>query len=988
MGKRFTKDSLDRILSIITDEEERRVLLESDDPVLWAENHFYDPDGGEVPFKAKEMFYEFLRTGNKDRAGRIGRQAGKCESKDTHIQLADGSWPTASELFNQFGEDGSFKIISTDQRTYKHNITTAVIKDNGYKKLVQIDTTSGFCTKNTSNHPYLIWKDMSPFPEWIDGSKVEPGDRIAVTRSLEIVNVRDKFSSIKDKDSAALLGYLVGDGGTSQHTIKFTSENTELIDKVNEILRTLNTEMVLEKLQYSKYDYSFKSAIDSPYKKGNASKTWITDFTRKHNLSGKLSKEKEVPIDIFTSSNEIISSFIGAYWDTDGWICNLKSGKKTQIGVGSSSYKLICGVRTLLLRLGIQSRIKYKPVKYNGSRNPNWQLTITDFRDISRFAKIVPIIHVKKKEALINIIEKNTRSTVDTIPSGVWLYVDNLCSKLKISLSKASPSTRIRKEYSSNRTKFSKQISYFNDSFLNAISESDIFWDEVKSVTSLPKEQTYAIYVPETNNLITDNFITHNTVHTTLDIMHTAAFSNNAIINVFLPEKKNMNRMLEIMANLLGRSDLKTAFRMGAGDMKGGAKGDVKPSYDYEIQVASGSCIRFFFMSHKPDKARGQRATHMYIDEADYLPEKAFDVINGIVKGNLGIRVTAISTPSGMEDSWFRNFCNACSKNGTEFHISTKQEKNWLEIEKRLRELIFDDVTWNLEVLAEWADAKGAVYKKDLIDNAINRSFIGNTRVTKEEIYETSEYKEGDKFLGVDWNVPQNGVRLVEITKMYDQYWVTRNHKIAYDEFTQTKSVEEILKLHDQFGYKYISVDLGYGEVQIELLLKALAERGDQQIKVLNIVDSQKKEEMIIDTETPAGGRKRTIINVRTKTKIVGLVSKFIESSMVFFQEDDAVKDGIVKEVRNFRRKGTAMDGGFLYSENTHSLSALQIAVHGLDKWVRYGNLANRIVTEVKATASLNDTLKRGRQNMNSIQSSPFYIKRSTTGRTGGLSRG
>lgn len=479
------------------------------------------------------------------------------------------------------------------------------------------------------------------------------------------------------------------------------------------------------------------------------------------------------------------------------------------------------------------------------------------------------------------------------------------------------------------------------------------------------------------------------TVHTTVDIMHTAAFSNNAIIDVFVPEKKNMNRMLEIMANLLRCSDLKSAFQMG-GARKAKDNKDVDPVYDYEIKVASGSVVRFFFMSHKPDKARGQRATHLYVDEADYLPVKAFDVITGIVKGNLGIRVTAISTPSGIDGSWFRKFCDSCAKNGSEFHISTKQEKNWPEIEKRLRELIFDDVTWNLEVLAEWADARGAVYKKDQIDNAINKSIIDGVRLTKDEIYQTQEYIDGDKWLGVDWNVPQNGVRLVEITQMYGSLWVTRNHKVSYENYTQTRAVAEVLELHQKYKYKQISVDFGYGETQVELLMQQLSTLGQDPLKVLNVVDSQKKEEMTIEFETQDGGRKKTVLNTRVKTKIVSILGKAIETEMVFFREDDVRDDGLVKEIRNFRRKGAAMDGGFIYSENTHSLSALQINMHGVDKWRRLQNKVQS-TTEIVTTVSLAETIRRKAKNEISMQSSQVVVgsgKPNFIRRTEGLSRG
>ena len=992
MGKRFSRDILERLLSLVTEDEERKVLIESDDPVYWAENHFYDPDGGDVPFKAKEMFYDFLRTGGKDRAGRIGRQAGKCESKDTHIQLADGSWPTAEEIYSTVGEDGKFEILSTDMRTLRHIKTPAVITDNGVKSIIRVSTRSGFTTKNTDNHPYLVWCKKEADPRWVDASSLEPGMRIATSRDLTYCFVKDELSILSELE-AELLGYLIGDGGTSQHTIRYTSENIELIDRINEILNKLNTGMKLKKCDYGKYDYSFITTEESGYTKGGSKRTWITDFVRKHKLDRKLSKHKVVPASVFRSSNNVIAAFLGAYLSTDGWVCRLTDGNRSQIGFGSSSHELLLGVRTLLLRLGIQSVINKRSTHLNEKTFISWQLIIMDSRYLFTFKEKITPIHIAKAEELSRLNFKENRSTTDTIPSGIWLkvkaYIRSTGKSARSLLNQDN--ARIRLGDSPNRRTFISRTKNMDDSWFSALGASDIFWDTIKTIELCGEEQTYAIYVPETNNLLTDNFITHNTVHTILDIMHTGAFSNNAIINVFVPEKKNMNRMLEIMANFLKNSDLKSAFQMGSSRKTMDTKNDVTPSYDYEIRVASGSVIRFFFMSNKPDKARGQRATHLYVDEADYLPVKAFDVITGIVKGNLGIKVTAISTPSGIDGSWFRKFCDACSKNGAEFHISTKQEKNWPEIEARLRTLIFDDVTWNLEVLAEWADAKGAVYKKECIDDAVNKSILDRNHLTKEDVYSMDEYITGTKWLGVDWNVPQNGVRLVEITQMFGNLWITRNHKISYENYTQTKAVEEVLNLHSIYRYKQISVDVGYGETQIELLMKSLSEKGQDPKVVLNLVDSQKKEETVIEYEQPGGGRRKSTIITRVKTKIVNLLAKAIETEIVFFKQDDERDDGIVKEVRNFRRKTAAMDGGFIYSDNTHSLSALQIGMHGVDKWRRQNGHQSSLCTEIVSTISLSESIKRNRTNNIAIQSSSFGIgtsggKGSFVSRTGGLS--
>jgi len=423
------------------------------------------------------------------------------------------------------------------------------------------------------------------------------------------------------------------------------------------------------------------------------------------------------------------------------------------------------------------------------------------------------------------------------------------------------------------------------------------------------------------------------TVHMCVDILHCAGINQHAVILIFVPEKKNMNRMLEIMQNLIRGSELRTSYRLGT---RKKLRDALEPEYDYEIKASTGSVIRFFFMKQRPDKARGQTATHIYVDEAEYLPDKAWPVINGIIKGNPNIPIWASSTPSGLEDTWFRQFCDKCAdpknKNGAEYHLPSTLEKNWPQIEARLRELIFDEVTWKLEVLAEWAEAKGAVYKGSAIDEALMRGALAGRYLTMEELRQTLEYERGSKYLGVDWNNPQNGVRIIEICTMFGRPWVTRHESISYAEYTQSRSVERIVNLYKEGKHLVISVDSGYGETQIELLQKELPKVGGEPSKLLNIVDSTKKEKMVVEYDSPeTGGRRRNTIVVRVKTKIVGLLAKYLEESLVLPKEEEGKRDGLIKELRNFRRKGYQRDGGFEYTDNTHSLSALQFCVHGYD---------------------------------------------------------
>ncbi len=429
------------------------------------------------------------------------------------------------------------------------------------------------------------------------------------------------------------------------------------------------------------------------------------------------------------------------------------------------------------------------------------------------------------------------------------------------------------------------------------------------------------------------------TVHMVVDMAHTAYFNKNIVIYVFIPNKKQLNRILEIFGNMLRNSDIADAFSMGNSGKKKKKKSSIEAEYDYEIQCASGSSIRVFLMGQNPAKARGQ-SMHgngaIYIDEVEYLPEKAFGVITGLVKGGPNTPIWASSTPSGLPDTWFRIFCdNAVALNNDEakeFHLPTTLDENWPVIEKRLRSVIFDEVTWKLEVLAEWADAIGAVYKKDIIDKAIENSKIFDQYFTMEELRVTQEYQDADKFLGVDWNVPQNGVRVIEVAKMFDKFFITRHEIISHEQYTQIYTVQRIMELYKQFNYKTISVDAGYGATQIELLHAELNKINKNPEQILTVVDSVKK---VKRTLSESDDNARIELDIRVRHYMVNLLGIYLENKLALPIEED-VRQGLVAEIRAFKRKKSQNEfGGFEYSDNTHSLSALQICIYGIDEYYR-----------------------------------------------------
>lgn len=425
------------------------------------------------------------------------------------------------------------------------------------------------------------------------------------------------------------------------------------------------------------------------------------------------------------------------------------------------------------------------------------------------------------------------------------------------------------------------------------------------------------------------------TVHSMVDVLHTCMFQKNVIMLIFVTSIPLMNRMLTIISNLVKNTELEDSITRR---QKGKSRESVEEEYDHAVYFDNGNKIYFFAMNKNPDKARGQYGTHIYVDEADFMPEEAWPVITGVIKRDPNIKLTVSSTPSGVSGSWFERFCKKCAldsyTDGAEFHLPTRLDDDWELIEPRLRASIHDEVTWALEVDAEFVEPKGAVYKREVVEESFKRWEFNGSAPSMESVLETLEYRTAQKFLGVDWNTPQNGVRIVELARMWGKLLLTRHIVVSYEEYTQLNAVRVVVDLAVANNYAMISVDEGYGATQIELLKAELSKRGYDVSRLINVVDSNKHESITIEYRSPHDGsiQQREYMKVKTKFRIVNLLGQYMETELALPPE---VYDTLGNEIRNFRRKGKSGEGGFVYSENSHSLSALHVAIHGYDRYSR-----------------------------------------------------
>jgi len=135
---------------------------------------------------------------------------GKCLSADAEIVLDDGSVATIEEVVRR--RPGRVGTLRDDFRLARAQPSDHV--DDGIKPTFQVTTRLGRRVETTLPHPFLTLDGWKPLAE------LREGDFVAVPRELPVFGT----ASMRECE-IKLLGYLIGDGGLTGTSPRFTTTN-------------------------------------------------------------------------------------------------------------------------------------------------------------------------------------------------------------------------------------------------------------------------------------------------------------------------------------------------------------------------------------------------------------------------------------------------------------------------------------------------------------------------------------------------------------------------------------------------------------------------------------------------------------------------------------------------------------------------------------------------------------------------------------------
>ncbi|MBW4478021.1 MAG: replicative DNA helicase [Tolypothrix brevis GSE-NOS-MK-07-07A] len=419
---------------------------------------FYDLDAMTTGFQRSDLIIV---------AGRPSM--GKCLSHDSEIVLADGQIATIEELYQQ--RQGSLLTLNDD---WKFIFTQpSAFVDDGIKPVFRVTTRLGRVIETTITHPFLTIKG------WQRLETLQVGDKIAIPRKINVFGTE----TIRECE-VKLLGYLIGDGGLTNSTPRFTNSNP--------LLQTDFSQAVTE----------FGG---------------LTIWLEKLGLWGKDAHTKTIPAIVFKLEKAQLSLFLNRLFATDGWATVLNSGQ-SQLGYCTVSEKLARQIQHLLLRFGIIAALKKRSIKYNNTRRPAWQLDITDALSIKNFISEIGIF--SKEAALAKVIEaisqKRYQTNRDLIPIEIWEQIAAAKGNEPWTILAQRAGIKGYSNIHVGKRALSRErlwilATTLEDLPLQQLAASDVYWDEIVSIESVGNKQVYDLTIPQTHNFVANDICVHNT---------------------------------------------------------------------------------------------------------------------------------------------------------------------------------------------------------------------------------------------------------------------------------------------------------------------------------------------------------------------------------------------------------------------------------------------------------------------------------------------
>lgn len=342
----------------------------------FAENFFY-LRGAQFSLDEYPHMRNIYNSTAQDVVMKFSRQ---CVVDDQVVRLANGLPKKAVDL-----KEGD-PVIGFNTKTLKNEVTSIKnVWDNGRVPCYEIKTRMGHSCKVTHNHP--IWTLRG----WKDAEKFKVGDDIAISWN-DSCALEDK-KTIPDWKVTAMAHLLAEGSLTGPRGINYSNMNDDNVSELSKALKNLNNQIELKPTSSPQVERPGQYRINGL---GSGTSNPVIDWLKEEGVYGHNSETKFHPDWIYLLTKEQIIEYLRVWWNTDGYV-SYHSNNNVYINIGLISRDLIIGLKYLLLKLGIATRIYYDvPKVYDGTDKKVWVLSILGSKSKKIFLDLIPSYKINK----------------------------------------------------------------------------------------------------------------------------------------------------------------------------------------------------------------------------------------------------------------------------------------------------------------------------------------------------------------------------------------------------------------------------------------------------------------------------------------------------------------------------------------------------------------------------------------------------------------
>ena len=397
-------------------------------------------------------------------------------------------------------------ILAVDRWQKVRPFEVARVWSTGVKPVFKLQTRTGRTVTATANHPLLTAQG------WRQVDELQIGDIVATAMRLP------EHGEEKPERAALcrLLGYLVGDGTFLTHrAVGFCGSDPVVVKDAIDIVSLHFPDVTWrEKKQYDSYqEGDFRCLYENGYGKpfGNPLREWLREL----GILGQKDSTKHVPDWVWEAGAMGMAQFLAGYLSADGCVKQV-AGRGWFVHFDTVSRRLAEDVQLLLLRLGVTASISngYKSAK---ATQPLYRISVIGFAEnLKRFAAAVKP-GGRKGELLERMVlelpEGVTNGSLFGLPPEVSELLFDKTKHLRQQGRKREAGPRPYWKPQGKRprrdicAKFAESL---KDELLGVWANSDLLWEEIKSIVPAGEEEVFDITVPGCANFLANGIVAHN----------------------------------------------------------------------------------------------------------------------------------------------------------------------------------------------------------------------------------------------------------------------------------------------------------------------------------------------------------------------------------------------------------------------------------------------------------------------------------------------